>query len=36
MDEIWKTVLWNQFGATIDMFGNALKACPDDLWKAHM
>jgi hypothetical protein len=36
MDIIWKTVLWSQFGATIDMFGNALGACPDELWTATM
>jgi hypothetical protein len=29
--EPWKKVLWQQFGASIDMFENALKACPDDL-----
>ena len=36
MEEIWKEVLWNQFGATIDMLGNAINACPDELWTAHM
>ncbi len=36
MDAIWKTILWNQFGATIDMFGNAIKACPDEFWTAHL
>ena len=36
MDDIWKEVLWRQFGATIDMFGDALSACPDELWKARM
>jgi DinB superfamily len=36
MDVIWKVVLWSQFGATIDMFGNALRACPEELWTAHM
>jgi hypothetical protein len=36
LEEIWKTVLWNQFGATITMFGNALRACPDKLWTAQM
>jgi hypothetical protein len=29
-----KDALWNQFGATIDMFGDALNACPDELWNA--
>ena len=25
MDPLWKTALWQQFGATIDMLENALK-----------
>lgn len=33
MDAFYKTSLWQQFGAAIDMFGNALNACPDDLWQ---
>ena len=36
MDKVWKEALWRQFGATIDMLGNALEACPENLWKAHM
>ncbi|HCI80283.1 MAG TPA: DinB family protein, partial [Ktedonobacter sp.] len=32
MDFLWKTALWQQFGATIDMLENALLACPDTLW----
>lgn len=36
MDMIWKKAIWSQFGASIDMFGNALHACPDELWTAHM
>jgi hypothetical protein len=24
--------VWRQFGAAIDMLGNAIAACPDDLW----
>lgn len=31
-----KDALWNQFGATIDMFANALNTCPDELWCAPM
>jgi DinB superfamily len=27
-----KTIVWQQFGAAIDMLGNAIRACPDDLW----
>lgn len=29
---IWKTILWQQFGAAIDMLENALLACPTELW----
>ncbi len=36
MDAYWKDALWKQFGAAIEMFGNALIACPDKLWKAKM
>src|SRR4029434_767437 len=32
MDDFWKTVLWQQFDAAIDMLENAMRACPDDLW----
>jgi hypothetical protein len=32
METIWKTILWRQFGAAIDMLGNALRDCPDELW----
>jgi DinB family protein len=30
--ETWATVLWGQFGASIDTLGNAIAACPDVLW----
>jgi uncharacterized damage-inducible protein DinB len=32
VDTTWKTTLWHQFGAAIDMLENAVLACPDDLW----
>ena len=32
MDTLWKLILWQQFGASIDMLENALFACPDELW----
>ncbi|MCC6362230.1 MAG: DinB family protein [Bryobacterales bacterium] len=32
MDTSWKTALWRQFGAAIDMIENAVAACPEDLW----
>jgi uncharacterized damage-inducible protein DinB len=28
----WQTALWRQFGAAIDMFDQAVAACPDALW----
>jgi len=36
MDQFWRTALWQQFGATIDMLENAMVACPDSLWKGHI
>ncbi len=36
MDTLWQKALWKQFGAAIDMLGDALKACPDELWQAGM
>jgi hypothetical protein len=32
MDTTWKAILWGQFGAAIDMLGNAVLACPEELW----
>ena len=32
MDHSLKKSIWNQFGASIDMIENAIKACPDKLW----
>ena len=32
MDTMWRTIIWQQFGAAIDMLENALLACPDQLW----
>lgn len=36
MDKTWKEIIWNQFGAAIDMLDNALRACPDELWQARL
>ncbi|MBI5837086.1 MAG: DinB family protein [Candidatus Eisenbacteria bacterium] len=30
--EAFRELLWSQFGASIDMLGNAMRACPDALW----
>lgn len=32
MDNGIRTIIWNQFGAAIDTLGNAMEACPDELW----
>lgn len=36
MDTLWKTSLWQQFGAAIDMLENGVRACPDELWTASL
>jgi hypothetical protein len=36
MDENWRTSLWQQFGAAIDMLDNAVAACPDALWRVRL
>lgn len=36
MESLWRTILWQQFGAAIDMLDNALVACPDALWCQHV
>lgn len=33
MKTTWKTIVWQQFGAAIDMLNNALVACPDEQWQ---
>jgi hypothetical protein len=32
MDVAWNMIIWQQFGAAIDSFDDALHACPDGLW----
>lgn len=32
MEPAWNSMIWNQFGAAIDMLENALDACPDAIW----
>ena len=36
MDPLWRTALWQQFGATIDMLENALLACPSTQWTGRL
>lgn len=33
MDEGVKEILWQQFGASIEMLENSMRACPEELWK---
>lgn len=33
---VWKTAVWQQFAASIDMLNNAINACPDDLWTVRL
>ncbi len=35
MDKSIKEILWNQFGASIDMLTNAISNCPDDYFTTH-
>lgn len=32
MDDTLRAMLWGQFGASIDMLENAVRACPEELW----
>lgn len=36
MDVTLKTGLWQQFGAAIDMLANAIRSCPDKLWRSSL
>ena len=36
MDTLWRTALWQQFGATIDMLENALLSCPSTHWHGRL
>lgn len=36
MDMTWRACIWHQFGATIDMLDNALRACPAQLWRGRL
>jgi DinB family protein len=36
MDSLWRTVLWKQFGAAIDMLDDAVMACPVSLWQERL
>lgn len=36
MTIIDRDMLWQQFGAAIDTFGEAVRACPDDLWEKQL
>jgi hypothetical protein len=33
---MWRSAVWRQFGAAIDMLNDALRDCPDELWTAEL
>jgi len=36
MNVPWKTIIWSQFGASIDTLNDMLRACPDQLWRERL
>ena len=34
MDIDYRTIVWRQYGAALDMFADAVRLCPDPLWTA--
>lgn len=34
LDIDYRTIVWKQYGAAIDMLGDAIRLCPDHLWTA--
>jgi len=32
----WKTIIWRQYGAAIDMLENAIRECPHEVWGDHV
>lgn len=32
METDWRNMIWGQFGASIDMLENAVRACPESVW----
>ena len=36
MNDAWRDITWQQFGAALDMFGQAMGECPEQLWQRPM
>ncbi len=36
MDSSWKTSVWQQYGAAIDMLEDAITRCPEQLWTTSL
>ena len=36
MNITWRKIIWQQFGAAIDVLDNAVRACPDELWRDRL
>lgn len=35
MEDVWRESVWRQYGAALEMPGNAVRACPEELWGAR-
>ena len=35
METSWNVIIWQQFGASIEMLENAMIACPREVWSDH-
>jgi hypothetical protein len=33
MDRFWKSTVWSQFGAAIDMLEESIRHCPEEVWR---
>jgi hypothetical protein len=36
MTPAWRAILWRQFGAAIDTLGDAIRGCPEGLWRTRL
>lgn len=36
MKDPWKTILWSEFGASIDTLNDMLQICPGELWRERL
>jgi hypothetical protein len=36
MNVLWKTIVWSQFGASIDTLNDMISSCPETLWRERL